>query len=193
MTSVWDATISGFNEYILSLQNDTKADFNFSLTLFDTNVDNRFSNVPVNQVQKLNRVTYTPSGMTALYDAVCSTINQAKGKVGKKDKSLVVIMTDGEENSSHEYTQTQLATMIKDLQAQGNWSFVFLGANQDAWAKAGELNIAMGNAATFTASSSGTRAAFAMMASNTSNFASSDTVGSKFFSADDQDKLKNTK
>ena len=124
MSSIVDSTISGFNEYISTLKNDGNK-YSFSLTFFDTDVKQTYKNESISKVDKLDKENYTPDGMTALYDAVCRTIDEVKNTVKKDQKVLTVIMTDGEENSSKEYTQEQLKTKIGECEKTGNWSFVF--------------------------------------------------------------------
>lgn len=74
----------------------------------------------------------------------------AEGKV------LAVILTDGEENASHEVTGEQVKAMIEEREAKG-WTFIYLGANQDAWAVGAKL--ATTRSANFVSSSVGTRSA----------------------------------
>ncbi len=123
---------------------------------------------------------------------MCSTINDAKDKVGKKDKALVVIITDGAENSSREYTQKDLSKLVEGLQAKGNWTFTYLGANQDAWANASKWGFDKGNVASFNATDSGATMAFASMSTNSAMYVRSSSLNSKSFYADDAKKLKET-
>lgn len=193
MSSVRDATISGVNEYVQTLKNDKKSAYSFSLTVFDTESKELHKNKPLAKVEKLTKEDYEPGGNTALYDAVCSSIKSLKSEVGKSDKVLCVIMTDGEENSSKEYTQEQLKTLIKELEAEGNWTFVFLGANQDAWANAQKFGFHAQNVATFNSTEKGINNVFTMMASNTSAFSMRSVSNTdSFLSKEDQDNLKNT-
>ncbi len=67
-------------------------------------------------------------------------------------------MTDGEENSSHNYTWHQLAAAIKRQTEEYRWTFLFLGANQDAIATAAQMNIAAANAASYVQDGPGLRA-----------------------------------
>jgi uncharacterized protein YegL len=191
MESVRSATISGFNEYIQTLKKDgTK--YKFSLTLFDTGITQMYTNEPLEAVKDLDMERYSPGGGTALYDAACSTIKAMRDKVGKTQKVITVIMTDGEENSSKEYTEAQLKAMITELEKTGKWTFVFLGANQDSYASAQKFGIAHGNTANFMATGAGTARAFKVMAMATSNLSASGGGGtSAFFSASDKTSLMN--
>lgn len=193
MSSIKTATISGFNEYIETLKKDTKSNYDFSLTLFDTNIEKRFVKRPLKELEGLNDNTFTPNGMTALYDAVCQTIDAVKREANSKDKILTVIMTDGGENSSKEFTEKDLKSRITELEKLGNWTFVFLGANQDSYLNAQKYGIAEGNTANFVASSVGVAHVMRTMATNTSNFsAMAYSNTSAFFSGADQKNLENS-
>lgn len=194
MSSCESGTVSGFNEYINNLKKDKKNSYKFSLTLFDTVYDKRYSNVPLSKVEELSKDNYQPSGMTALYDAACSTIKDAEKSAKKNDKFLVVIMTDGEENSSQEYTDKDLKAMIKKLEATKKWTFVFLGANQDSYAVARKYGLSAQNVSNYNSTDKGVTRAFAAMCASTSDFAGG-AGGStaNFFSKKDQDDLENTK
>jgi hypothetical protein len=186
------ATIDGYNDYIGGLKKTKGALFH--LTLFDTVVDQRIKGVNIKDVAKLDKDGYRPDGMTALYDAVCETLAEAKDKVGEKDKALVVIITDGQENSSREYTEKNMARLVEELQSKGNWTFTYLGANQDAWATASQWGFKSGNVATFNATSAGATAAFSAMSASSVNYVNTRSMSATdSFYADDADKLKDTK
>lgn len=194
MDAVKQATISGFNEYVDSLRKDKNVSYTMSLTLFDTEKEHRYKNTPLAEVSALTEKSYRPDGNTALYDAAVSTIDYAHKNMDKKTKTLCVIMTDGEENSSREYDDKDLKRKIKELEETGYWTFVFLGANQDSYLVGQKFGLSKGNIANFNATSRGTGAAFAMMASNTSSFAQNEAnTVMDFYSEDDQDKLEKTK
>lgn len=193
MSSVHDATISGFNEYLKTLQKDGN-EYDFSLTLFDTEVKAVHVDESIKKVDKLDKKSYVPDGMTALYDAVCKTVEDVKKAVAKGTKVLTVIMTDGEENSSKEYTEVNLKKLITKLEATKMWSFVFLGANQDSWANASKWGFASTNVTNFNATNKGVGAAFTAVAMNTSASARCSDFGTlTFFSKDDKDLLEKTK
>jgi len=190
MGSVREATISGFNEYLDTLKKDGNT-YTLTLSVFDTEVQTLEVNTPLSKVKKLTSENYIPSGMTALYDAVCVTL----GKVKKsKAKNLVVIMTDGEENSSQEFTDKELKTMIKDLEKGKNWTFVFLGANQDSWMVGQKFGMKVGNVANYHASSKGMGETMRTVAHNTAMFAASTSNATEeYFTADDKERLENAK
>jgi len=171
MSSIQDATISGFNEYLQTLRKDKKSNYEFTLTLFDTDVTLQVEGENVKDVRDLDRGSYKPDGMTALYDAVCQTISKTKPKKGQK--ALVIIMTDGQENSSKEYTHLNMRDMIKEREKSGNWTFVYLGANQDSYAVASSFGISTGNTANFHATSAGAGATMRAMATATTAYACS--------------------
>lgn len=192
MSSVQDATISGFNEYVGTLKKDAKSDYEFTLTLFDTETTMPYEGVAISKVKDLDSKSYVPNGNTALYDAVCRTIKGVKATKGQK--VLTIIMTDGEENSSQEYKDTHMKELIAEKEKEGNWTFVYLGANQDSYAKAAQYGFSAMNTSNFHATTAGTGSAMRMMAANTVSFAaqaSSNT--SSFLSKDDQDLLEKTK
>ena len=191
MMGVQDATISGFNEYLANLRKDAKSKYNLSLTLFDTKVEEKYTMKPLEEVEDLSRETYMPDGMTALYDAVCRTISKIEAG---EDKHLVVIMTDGEENSSQEYTDKDLARMIKELEKGKNWTFVFLGANQDAWIVGQKMGLSKMNTATYNNTRGGIKKTMDVLASCSMSLSESESSSSAaFFSQDDQDIIKNSK
>jgi hypothetical protein len=62
---------------------------------------------------------------------------------------IFVIVTDGQENSSHEFSKARIKEMIDQQQTKYNWQFTFLGANQDAFAEAGGMGIHAAGVANF--------------------------------------------
>lgn len=142
MVACKDQTISGFNEFLATQDpND-----HFSLTMFDTQVQHpeQFSG-PVSGLPKLDGGFYQPDGMTALYDAIGQTVARLdeEFKTSPPERVLIVIQTDGQENSSKEYTQQQIFDLIKERQeGWWQWGFIFLGADQDAYAASAGMGIA---------------------------------------------------
>jgi hypothetical protein len=137
-TKVQDV-IGGFNLYLDELAKESAVDYGFSLTLFDTVVEMRYKAAPLAKVAELDDGTYRPSGNTALLDAIGNTVQTANTE--GFDKIVTVIMTDGEENSSSEWKLNAIRELIKTKEAAGNWTFVFLGANVDAFEQGANLGV----------------------------------------------------
>ncbi len=194
MDMIKSATISGFNEYVGTLRKEKKISYKMSLTLFNTDIDKRYVNEPLKGVKDLNSETYRPNNMTALYDAVCQTVKDIEGETRKNQRHVVVIMTDGLENSSREYTEKDFKNVVERLQEKGNWTFVYLGANQDSWGEAAKWGFKEDNVADFNATMRGQAAVFANTAMATNSFSmSSAPSSSKFYSATQKRDIKKAK
>lgn len=192
MDSVKDATISGFNEYVSTLKKDEKSEYEFTLTCFDHRHETLYRSRPIKEVTRLNSESYQPNGNTALYDAVVSTIRNTKVEHGQK--VLNVIMTDGEENASQTYTEKDMRLLIDTLQNNGNWTFLFLGANQDSYKNAARFGISSMNTVNFASTGASVNNMMRSMAVNTSSYAASASSSTDaFFSKADQDNISSTK
>jgi len=95
----------------------------------------------------MNTSIFQPNGQTALLDAIGKTINSIESN--EDNKVIVVIITDGEENSSIEFNKQKINEMISEKKEKG-WEFVFLGANQDAIQEAGKLGIGADSSLTYS-------------------------------------------
>lgn len=139
----------------------------FSLVQFDTAYEFVHRGVPIGDVP---RFTLVPRGMTALLDALGRAIHETGVRLAAMPESdrpglvVFVIVTDGEENSSHEFSRAQIKQMIEHQHTQYQWQFTFLGANQDAFAEAAQLGIAPEAVASYNTASS--EKAFAGAATN---------------------------
>ena len=147
-TKVQDV-IGGFNLYISELAKEPAVEYGFTLTLFDTAVAMKYNSVPLEKVAKLDESSYRPSGNTALLDAIGNTAQTVN--TDGFDKIITVIMTDGEENSSREWTLQGIRELVRSKESLGNWTFVFLGANLDAFAQGANLGVARPNAVRYDA------------------------------------------
>lgn len=148
MSSVKSQTIAGFNEYLETLKSDDNAkDIRFALTKFNSErVNVIYDGVKLDKVEKLTDETYRPAALTPLYDAIGQTVRALETKLNgkKKQKALVVIQTDGEENHSKEFDSKGIFALIDEKKKAG-WTFVFLGADQDAWLTGQKLGLDQGN------------------------------------------------
>ena len=169
MTSIQDATVKGFNEFI-NEQKNAEGEAFITLVQFDDRYELNYKSKPVNEVSDLVvGKTFVPRGMTALHDAIGKTINDIDTD---RDVTFVII-TDGDENSSREFTGAAVKKMIQSMEKDKQWKFVYLGANQDAVTVAKSYGISGQNALTYTADANHTTLAFANVSSNLSSMRSS--------------------
>ncbi|MEN8173906.1 MAG: hypothetical protein ABFS03_13630 [Chloroflexota bacterium] len=194
MQSVKGETISGFNEYIQTLNNEKSAEnIRFTLTKFNSmKVEVVYDSVKLGKVAALDDDSYRPEAMTPLYDAIGKTIRSLEDKLeGKKPKALVVIQTDGHENHSKEFNRKSIFSLIDEKKKAG-WTFAFLGADQDAWLAGQELGIPKGN--TMSYRSAETKNAFNLVArSSISYVISGGDQTEAFFSDQDKKPTKKAK
>jgi len=141
-------TINSFNSFFNEFKTEDGIDYKATLTLFDTNVTTLFQNVPVKDIPKLDTTNYCPDGMTALYDAVGRTIKNV-GEPAQDTRVFMLIITDGQENSSLEWSREGIKKLIEEKTELPNWTFTFLGTGIDAWAGGGSLGVGYGNIATW--------------------------------------------
>jgi len=185
MSSIIGEAISGFN-YFLKEQKKVKGYATLQTMLFDTEfIISKLKNIQ--KVKKFDKKTYTPRGCTALYDAIGKTIDNELDRLSilpkseRPTKTLCVILTDGEENSSREYHQDLIKRMINEMREEFNWEFIFLAANQDAMFTADGLGISKGNAMNFDATGDGVTYAYASMSKATTHYRASDETSYDIF------------
>lgn len=188
METVRKDTIGGFNSFV-EAQRKIPGDCNVSLVQFDDQYEPLYTGRKVSEAPLLTTETFVPRGVTALLDAIGKTIIatgarlSAMPEADRPEKVLFVIVTDGGENASREFTRAKVFEMIGHQKAAYKWDFVFIGANQDAISVGASLNIAAGSSITYAANAQGTQAAFV----SASNYAASTrTVGVAAFSDDDR-------
>lgn len=182
MSIVHDATISSFNEYLEGLRKDGNS-YRFQLTTF-SNVSNIQDEKDIQNVDNLSKDNYKANGpSTSLYDAVCRTLKLYEDKEGKR---LVVILTDGEENSSQEYNQSNMKEMVKNLESKGNWTFVYLGANQDSYANAANFGFSKGNVVNFNQTGVGLKSVSSNLRQATAMYAATTDWSTQEFYSEEQ-------
>ena len=153
MSTVQDDAEGGINAFITE-QAKEPGEALLTLVQFDTDYEFVHKGVPIGNVPRYKLV---PRGMTALLDAVGRAVNETGERLAAMDEAdrpglvIFVVMTDGLENSSQEFTKVQIKEMIERQQSVYNWHFTFLGANQDAFAEAGAMGIAARGAANYKA------------------------------------------
>ena len=175
MDSLKSNSIEGFNSF-LTEQKKVEGDATMSIILFNNEYLKLSDNENIQKVKLLNEKTYVPENTTALNDAICITLENEIDWLStipneeRPKRTLCVILTDGFENASKKYNSTQVKEMISDMKENFNWEFIFLGANQDAFATSDSLGISKGNTMGFMATSDGLRGVYASMSSVTTSY-----------------------
>lgn len=159
------ADANGGWDTFLSEQRAVPGEARVTQVMFDNEIETQYTAKPLADAPPLN---LQPRGSTALFDAIGRTLNEQGKRIkdeGWAELVVVVIITDGGENSSREYRQDQIKPMIEHAQANG-WKFVFLAANQDAFAAGASYGISAAHTATFQANSVGTQQAYGTMSAS---------------------------
>jgi uncharacterized protein YegL len=162
MGAIRNATIDGCNLFLRETT-AADADASFWLLLFDTGINKVHKGTRLGDIEPIDAHVYQPGGGTALLDAVGHAIKDVDDLTEKPGKVVFVIMTDGQENASHEYTRESIKQLVKQHEKEQGWQFIFLGANVDAFDEAGQIGMAApaSSSATWVPTAAGTTAAMA--------------------------------
>jgi Mg-chelatase subunit ChlD len=179
MGSIKNDTIGGINTF-LAAQRKTPGTATFTLIQFDSHdpyevIENH---VAIEKAKDLTSETFVPRGSTPLLDAIGMSIIKTGAKLAAMTESerpeqvIFVIVTDGEENSSKEYTKDKIKEMIAEQENTYKWEFVFLAANQDAIKTGSTMGLSGAKSMSYAATGQGITSAFASLTSNTSMYRS---------------------
>lgn len=181
MSSTRQQTLDGLNEQIQAI-NKLEAKYPdhkyfINILKFDNDFEYLVTDTPVSKVKEFTFEDYNPNGSTALRDAIGKSVTTLEARIQSKvssgeAKALVIILTDGEENASREYSAENIKSLITRLDATQMWTFTFIGANQDSVTTANSYGIHASNVANYSASMKGTKTAFAAVTGGLSNRAS---------------------
>lgn len=179
MYSIVDDMNNGLESF-LKEQDKLDGKLLVDIVTFDTHVTTEANDALVASVEF---PIIKPRGSTALLDAIGTTVTSLGQKLEKLDederpgKVIVMVVTDGGENASREYTGDQVKKLVEAQTNDYSWEFMFLGANIDSFAVAGDLGFARGGTINYTADSGGTqsvlRSAMAYVSNTRSGVAAS--------------------
>lgn len=141
-------TIGGFNS-LIEKQKAEDYDVKVTTILFDNGYEVLYKRKPIDSVSNLTSDVYYVRGSTALLDAIGRTITTLDRQVN--NKVLFVIMTDGMENSSVEFSRSQIKSMIDSH----DWEFLFIGADINSYTEAGRIGIKKSRTANYKKSREG--------------------------------------
>ena len=169
-----DETIRGFNT-MLDVQRKEEGRAYITTVLFNEKSVYLHEREEIEKVKKLTRKDYEAGGCTALLDAVGDAIEKA-GRSRCGNKTVVIVITDGLENASVNYTYKEIREKIASRRLQG-WEFIFLGANIDVAAEAEKIGIPMRRAAGYCQDDEGVRLNFQAVSKVVSNVRKNEGIG----------------
>jgi hypothetical protein len=186
MEVIRDDTIGGFNTF-LKEQKEVPGEATITLAQFDSQdpYDVVYDFAPIADARELTRETYVPRAATPLLDAMGRGINDVEKKIAdlpKKDqptKVVLVVITDGQENSSREFRKDQVTKMVEEKQEDG-WQVVFLGADLDGIDDALTVGIGRAQTLAFDNTAAGNRAAYKSMSANLTAYSVADGLDFSF-------------
>lgn len=153
MESIREEAEGGVNSF-LRQQAGEPGRAEVTLVQFDTEYERVFDAVPVAETP---RYVLQPRGMTALLDALGRSIVETGERLADMPPDerpglvIFVVVTDGMENASREFQRDRIRDMIEHQQSVYSWRFIFLAANQDAFAEGASLGLSASSSAPYTA------------------------------------------
>lgn len=162
MSGLESDTIGGFNS-LLKKQREEKGEALVTTVLFDDTYQLLHDRINIKGIEPITSREYYVRGTTALLDAVGKTIQKIvnvqrnTSKEEQAENVMFVIITDGMENASREYSYDKLKKMIDHQKEKYDWEFLFLGANIDAAETAEKFGIGRDRAVNYHADSEGTQ------------------------------------
>ena len=175
MSGLETDTIGGFNS-MLERQKKESGEAFVTTVLFDDKYEVLHDRYDIKGVKLLTEKEYYVRGSTALLDAIGITINnigKALSDAKEEDrpgKVLFVIITDGMENSSREFSYEKVKKMVEHQKSKYSWDFIFLGANIDAIKTANSFGISADMATNFVSDSAGTQLNYKIVSEVVSSF-----------------------
>lgn len=162
MAGLESDTIGGFNS-LIEKQKKQPGKCYVSSVLFDNESRVLHDRLPLEDIRPMTDNDYTVGGCTALLDALggaihhISNIHKYARPEDVPEHTMFVITTDGMENASHRFTSPQVKALVRRMQEQYKWEFLFLGANIDAVETARSYGIRPDRAVNYHADGRGTR------------------------------------
>jgi len=143
---------------------------------FDDVYETIFENQDLATLRVMTLEDFQPRGMTALYDAVGTTIDNVGVRLHntpeeeRPERVLVVVITDGLNNASVKFTAEQVKEKIQHQTQVYSWDFAYIGANQDSWTVGGNLGYSQGTTLDYVADSAGVEGMFDKLSKSTLSY-----------------------
>ena len=159
MSNIWAEVLGSVNAYVEALTKPAdgakpSGDDKVTLAVFDHHNGLKFDllrrGVTAANWNKVTDDEASPRGMTPLFDSIARIVALAEGDAPQR--AVIVIMTDGEENSSREVTKDGAKAALDRARARG-WEVVFLGAEFGKFADAESVGVIRSKAMAVSAGS----------------------------------------
>jgi len=189
MSSIANSMREGFDEFING-QLQVESEATVTIARFDNEYEIVQDMVSIDQVGPLE---LSPRGMTALLDGIGRSMNTVRSQIhempneDKPSKCIFIIITDGQENASKEYSRDQVFEMIEDCRSDEeiDYEFVFLGANQDAISAGSSFGIRADTSMSYCANDTGTKSIYNTLSAQVTSYRTKGT-----FKFTDEDRLE---
>lgn len=184
MDALKKEVVGGFNQQLTTIREENEKHGMKSLVSLVT-----FDNIvlkptvwleDVDKVAQLTPEDYIPNGMTAMLDAVGTTVQKLLKLSDANDENtsfLVIVISDGQENNSKEYTGEKIAELVSSCEKTSRWTFSYIGANQNLADVSKQLHININNMMVFDANAAGYNKMSSGLASATAGYYRSRAAG----------------
>ena len=204
MASIKTAMEDGMNKF-LDDQKALPGTCNVTLVTFDSgpNSEARINEVYVSKpINNVPPFSLSPDGGTPLFDALGKTLTATEERLVPRNtgtivdyaaqpgKTLFIVITDGEENTSREFTRAQIKTLVERVTTEHGWEFSYLGANVDAFKEAATTGISVGTSSGYVANAAGVTSMLRSVSYSTASYRSTGMYG---FSDDQRTAMGGTK
>lgn len=159
--------IGGVNKFIEE-QQKVPGEALISMVRFDTEYERFRPMTDIKSMEPMRPSEFVPRGSTALLDAIGRTLSalEEDWRREQPEKCIVVIVTDGQENASKEFTRPQIKEMISAREASGKWNFIYLGSDISTFDDAKGLGIRLDSTAMYTNNAAGIKSMYATVGSS---------------------------
>jgi len=202
MASISDDVVGGFNTF---LDEQRKQDEEGRVTLVQFDGQDPFEVLidgeDLDTVGDLDPARYIPRGNTPLYDAVGRMIAKIDAEIVERadagkpiEDQVIVIVTDGYENASREFSGKMLSELI-EVRRGRTWAFVFLGADETTFEEGEAMGVSSANTAQWDPTGEGTAAMFSNVSQATSSYRAMDpadrrTTSERFLETSSDDEVE---
>ncbi len=169
--------LDGVNSFVAEQQRlPLRQDITFSFMVFDHEYRTICKAIPLRDAPRFTEAHYQPRGNTSLYDALGRCIDEtglrlrAMSDPERPSQVLFIVLTDGLENTSWNYSAEKLTEMVEHQRLRYLWQFAFLGTHGDLWTEARRFGLRRDETCAWDHSAEGIRRAFDLLNERTSNY-----------------------